>query len=1038
MKNISYYIRRGIRLVSHTVVLSSIFAAPQQFHAADLFYSVEDFEEDALGEKPNVSDASYTPGSNSAINGVVVVNASSTPTANPLSGQSLYVYDLGTSSGNSTHFRYPFNGEVDVSEVRVDFDFQRGYSVAAPEGDTGIHVAVGRSNAGALNNSDFRPFRLSLFNDGTLSIDHLGGTTALGNYDIVNPNNVSLLVNSHDSQSIDYDLDILGSGTIIPNTVHVFLNDAKLGEFDFFVTPDPTNAPQVIFDQENNDLGQIAFFQDTNSEGGIAFDNIIVRSVNSVIEAINAPSDLALDSVGTTSATISWVDNSDNETSFIVERSEKEDGPYETIETLDADSTSFVDYGLDSMATYFYRVTAFNGFYSDASIPLEVTTLEQIEPIIVDTVSPGSALANTTVNLGVTVIGRDPISYQWYAGESGDVSNPVSGEMSPTLVASVLLDDVSFWVRATNAEASVDSETFVVQVNEATVTIVYREADLNDVFETAVPGDEIVIADGTYEDFGMNINASGTENARIIVRAETPGGVILKGKSFIRFGGDYITASGFQFYNGDDYDREIGSSVVQFRANNGNVHAHHCRLTECSIIDMNSWEQDVDDDDEDGDSEEFIFHNSKWIQLYGTNHRVDHCYFAVKKVRGALLLTELIPQDGEDGTPYEEYNHRIDHNYFGPNPVGFSDNEFETLRLGTSDYASFNGNMVVEDNFFYHCDGEIEVISNKSSNNTYRNNTMIGCQGSLVIRHGDGCTVEGNVIMGEGISQTGGIRLNGDGHTVVNNYVSGIRGTGLRAGLVLRSAGGVAGEDENGGYDQVRNALIAFNTWYDVTQSWNLGEEGSKDNSYEPTLSTIANNLVVSSSGTLVTIGNEPTQMTYEGNILYGSTLGISGDGFIEVDPNLVEGEFGIFRPSAESAALGASAGSYSSVPFDIDGEVRPSLAADVGADQVSSLGSPLAPMSSSDVGPAWMHALQSIKIVDIVNTGGETLTVTFVQNGASSPSAFVIEMTADLESADWQAVTSTIEESDGVGRFKATLTVPENGQYFWRVSNNF
>jgi len=551
------------------------------------------------------------------------------------------------------------------------------------------------------------------------------------------------------------------------------------------------------------------------------------------------------------------------------------------------------------------------------------------------------------------------------------------------------------------------------------------------------PGDEIIWRDGTYIDQGINLNASGTEEARLILRAETPGGVILKGKSFVRFGGNYITVSGFHFYNGDDYDREVGSSVFQFRANNGNVHAHHCRVTQCAITDMNSWEQDVDDDDEDGDSTELIFHNSKWVQLYGTNHRVDHCYFANKKVRGALLLAEMVPQDGEDGTPYESYNHRIDHNFFGPIPEGFESNEFETIRLGTSDYANFNGNMIVEDNYFYRCDGEIEVVSNKSSNNTYRNNVFIGCKGSLVMRHGDDCTIDGNIILGMGVSDSGGIRLSGEGHTVINNYVSGVRGTGLRAALCLRSAGGVSTGDTNGGYEQVRFALIAFNTFYDSTQSWNIGENGSKDNKYPPTASTIANNIVVSDQGTLVSWDKVPTSMTYEGNLLYGSSLGISGDGFIEENPLLENNGWGLFMPGPDSPALGGSIGEYATVPADLDGESRPATLADVGADQVSLDGIPLAPMAPASVGPEWIRSDNPIEIVSLKRTPFDELLIQFKQKDAHGIGSFGMESASGTDSMTWKPMPVFIDGPNEAGEFSSKVPAFGEESGFWRVVNH-
>lgn len=511
------------------------------------------------------------------------------------------------------------------------------------------------------------------------------------------------------------------------------------------------------------------------------------------------------------------------------------------------------------------------------------------------------------------------------------------------------------------------------------------------------PGDIVTWRNGTYEDQGINFNAMGTADARITLRAETPGGVILKGKSFIKFGGDYITADGFLFYNGDDYLREIGSSVVQFRANNGNRHAHHCRLTNTAIIDMNSHEQDVDDDDEDGDSTEFIFHSTKWIQIYGTNNRVDHCHFEQKKVRGALIVFELVPQDGESGTPYASYNHRIDHNSFGPNPVGFSGNEFETIRLGTSDYANFNSASTVEYNHFYRCDGEIEVISNKSSNNTIRYNTLVESRGSIVMRHGDGALVEGNIILGNNVPNTGGIRLNGQDHIVRNNYVSGTAGTGLRAALTLRRAGSVSSDDTNGGYEQVRFAQITHNTFVDNAQTFNLAESGSKDNSLVPTSSTIANNILHSTTGPLITQGSTPTSFTYSNNLVFGATVGFTHAGFTNADPALVEASDGLFRPSTGSPAI-ASADASHAVATDLDGETRPNPA-DIGADQSNSNSTPLAPLSASDVGPSWTSEF-AIGGGDGSGNGGgdpDPTTAGFIAN---------LSIRAQLQSANTNLVT--------------------------------
>ena len=57
--------------------------------------------------------------------------------------------------------------------------------------------------------------------------------------------------------------------------------------------------------------------------------------------------------------------------------------------------------------------------------------------------------------------------------------------------------------------------------------------------------------------------------------------------------------------------------------------------------------------------------------------------------------------------------------------------------------------MIVEDNYYEHCDGEAEIISNKSCENIYRRNTFVECKGALM-RHGNRCTAEGNWFFGHG------------------------------------------------------------------------------------------------------------------------------------------------------------------------------------------------------------------------------------------------------------------------------------------------
>ena len=55
--------------------------------------------------------------------------------------------------------------------------------------------------------------------------------------------------------------------------------EQKWGSIIFTITPDPPNAPDVIFNMQDADLGQFALYQDTNRAGGIVFDNIVLNQL---------------------------------------------------------------------------------------------------------------------------------------------------------------------------------------------------------------------------------------------------------------------------------------------------------------------------------------------------------------------------------------------------------------------------------------------------------------------------------------------------------------------------------------------------------------------------------------------------------------------------------------------------------------------------------------------------------------------------------------------------------------------------------------
>lgn len=83
-------------------------------------------------------------------------------------------------------------------------------------------------------------------------------------------------------------------------------------------------------------------------------------NVTTQLSAPSAPGGLYLDNITESSIRLNWVDNSDNESGFEIERSPTPGTGFIRISTTELDVSSFTNTGLDENVTYYYRVRAIN------------------------------------------------------------------------------------------------------------------------------------------------------------------------------------------------------------------------------------------------------------------------------------------------------------------------------------------------------------------------------------------------------------------------------------------------------------------------------------------------------------------------------------------------------------------------------------------------------------------------------------------------------------------------------------------------------
>lgn len=412
----------------------------------------------------------------------------------------------------------------------------------------------------------------------------------------------------------------------------------------------------------------------------------------------------------------------------------------------------------------------------------------------------------------------------------------------------------------------------------ATSWLVHTPAEFTTAAASLQPGDEIVLADGTWTDVRLLLKGQGTAAAPIQLRAQTAGKVILSGRSDLRLAGSYLQVSNLVFRDG----YTPGDAVVAFRESSKAV-ASHSRVTGLVIDDYSN--PDATDQD-------------YWVSLYGSHNRLDHSQLRGKTNAGP---TVVVVRDATQGL---DNQHRIDHTWFGPRPA-LGVNGGETIRVGTSDTSLSDSNSTIENNWFEGCDGETEIVSNKSGGNTYRGNVFYRSAGALTLRHGNGNRVLDNVFLGDDKAGTGGVRIINVDQTVSNNYFERLAGSSNRSALAVMDA---QANPPLSGYAPVVNATISRNTFVDVAKiSFGVGHDDANGINVAASNSRFSDNLLVNRNNR-----NPPTAasslagISFSGNVQSPQASTVFPAGVASASVTLQQAASSLWVPSPALPSVGA------------------------------------------------------------------------------------------------------------------------------------
>jgi poly(beta-D-mannuronate) lyase len=262
------------------------------------------------------------------------------------------------------------------------------------------------------------------------------------------------------------------------------------------------------------------------------------------------------------------------------------------------------------------------------------------------------------------------------------------------------------------------------------------------------PGDQLVLSGKAWKDARFTFEGHGTAEAPITIRPEKSGSVSFTGESAVTFHGEHLIVHDLAF-QGVTVSK---NNEVLFRVGNGvEKPANHClfnrlRFENCGSTNPTDWPK---------------LH--LWLMsMRGRGNTVSNCIFSGFKHIGQMLGAAELPKDGLQQL-------HVLNNQFIDRPKIDDQNGYEILQIGWSGERAAATGSLIQGNTFERCDGENELISLKASDIVVSGNRFIASQGVLCLRTARRVLVQDNIFDGQGCENTGGIRLQGDGHVLIGN-----------------------------------------------------------------------------------------------------------------------------------------------------------------------------------------------------------------------------------------------------------------------------